>query len=56
MQGTGGSRLWERGRPTRAEGGRRERKVLDAWIGSKLCRVMEDREGSLGQEIEITDR
>lgn len=31
------------------------RKVLDAWIGSKSCRVMEGREGSLCQEIEISE-
>lgn len=48
--------LWERGRPTRAEGGGRWRKVLDTWVGIKLCRVMKAREGSLGQEIEISDR
>lgn len=56
VQGTEDGVLWEGRRPSRAEGGHRGRKGFDAWIGSKLCRVLEAREGSLGQVIEISDR
>lgn len=40
---------------SRAEGGRRGRTVSDAWIGSKLPTLLDAREGSLGQETEVSD-